>query len=160
LRAGVLCLCPELHGARLWGRDSVRALAAARTPGGDQRPLAFRAIDGSPVRGHEPPDRESAQPSDRHPIPYLDPTGGDTVNLLESLKRFSTVVADTGDIEAIAQHRPQDATTNPSLLLQAAQKPQYQDLVDDALQFALRAGDNQAARSVAFMDKLFIDFGC
>ena len=55
------------------------------------------------------------------------------MNLLESLKRWTTVVADTGDIEAIAEHKPQDATTNPSLLLQAATKPQYQDLVDEAL---------------------------
>src|SRR5580698_7691636 len=82
------------------------------------------------------------------------------MNLLESLKRWTTVVADTGDIEAIAAHKPQDATTNPSLLLQAAQKPQYQKLVDDALHFALRSGGDQAARTVAFMDKLFIDFGC
>jgi transaldolase len=82
------------------------------------------------------------------------------MNLLESLKRYTTVVADTGDIEAIAEHRPQDATTNPSLLLKAAQQPHYQDLVDDALNFALRAGGDRAARSVAFMDKLFIDFGC
>jgi transaldolase len=82
------------------------------------------------------------------------------MNFLESLKRYTTVVADTGDIEAIADHKPQDATTNPSLLLKAAQQPQYQNLVDDALNFAVRAGKDQAARSVAFMDKLFIDFGC
>ena len=54
------------------------------------------------------------------------------MNLLESLKRYTTVVADTGDIEAIARHRPQDATTNPSLLLKSAQQSQYQNLVDDA----------------------------
>ncbi len=82
------------------------------------------------------------------------------MNLLESLKRYTTVVADTGDIDAIAAHRPQDATTNPSLLLHAAQQPQYQGLVDDALSFAVRAGGDAAARSVAFMDRLFIDFGC
>ncbi len=82
------------------------------------------------------------------------------MNLLESLKRFTTVVADTGDIDAIAAHKPQDATTNPSLLLHAAQLPRYQNLVDDALNFAVRAGGGRAARSVAFMDKLFIDFGC
>jgi transaldolase len=82
------------------------------------------------------------------------------MNLLESLKQWTTVVADTGDIEAIATHKPQDATTNPSLLLQAAQKPQYQKLVDDALNFAVRAGKTQADRSIAFMDKLFTDFGC
>src|SRR5215813_2050462 len=82
------------------------------------------------------------------------------MNLLDSLKRCTTVVADTGDIDAIAAHRPQDATTNPSLLLHAAELPRYQDLVNDALHFALRTGGDQAARSVAFMDKLFIDFGC
>src|ERR1700730_748153 len=82
------------------------------------------------------------------------------MNLLESLNRSTTVVAYTGDIDAIAEHRPQDATTNPSLLLHAAELPRYRDLVDDALDFALRAGGSQAARSVAFMDKLFIDFGC
>jgi transaldolase len=45
------------------------------------------------------------------------------MNLLESLKSSTTVVTDTGDFEAIAEHKPQDATTNPSLLYQAAQKP-------------------------------------
>ena len=59
------------------------------------------------------------------------------MNLLESLKRYTTVVADTGEIEAIAMHRPQDATTNPSLLYQAAQKPEYQTLVDEALRLAV-----------------------
>jgi transaldolase len=82
------------------------------------------------------------------------------MNLVESLKRWTTVVADTGDIDAIAEHRPQDATTNPSLLLHAAELPRYRDLVGDALGFAVRAGGDRAARSVAFMDKLFIDFGC
>jgi transaldolase len=82
------------------------------------------------------------------------------MNLLESLERWTTVVADTGDIEAIAGHKPQDATTNPSLLLQAAQKPQYQDLVDEALRFALNSPGDEAARAQAFMDKLFVTFGC
>src|SRR5262245_40853820 len=81
------------------------------------------------------------------------------MNLLDSLKRSTTVVADTGDIDAIAEHRPQDATTNPSLLLHAAELPRYQGLVDGALNVALRAGGDRAARSVAFMDRLFIDFG-
>ena len=56
------------------------------------------------------------------------------MNLLDSLKRHTTVVADTGDFEAITVYRPQDATTNPSLLYQAAQKPQYEALVNEALQ--------------------------
>ena len=47
------------------------------------------------------------------------------MNLLDSLKRYTTVVADSGDFEAIAEHRPQDATTNPSLLFQAAQDGEH-----------------------------------
>src|SRR5579859_4314626 len=82
------------------------------------------------------------------------------MNLLESLKRSTTVVADTGDIEAIAEHKPQDATTNPSLLLQAAQKPQYQNLVDEALDFALGAPGDPAARTETFTDYLLVLFGC
>jgi transaldolase len=82
------------------------------------------------------------------------------MNLLDSLKRSTTVVADTGDFESIAEYRPQDATTNPSLIYQAAQKPHYQHLVDEALAFALRSAGDTASRSAAFMDKLFITFGC
>ena len=82
------------------------------------------------------------------------------MNLLESLKRWTTVVADTGDIEAIAEHKPQDATTNPSLLFQAAQKPKYPHLVDQALNLALCSPGDQAAQTEAFMDKLFVSFGC
>src|SRR5262249_17029681 len=83
-----------------------------------------------------------------------------TMNLLDSLKRSTTVVADTGDFEAIAEYRPQDATTNPSLIYQAAQKPHYQHFVDEALDFALRSPGDTTSRSAGFMDKLFITFGC
>src|SRR5436305_511012 len=82
------------------------------------------------------------------------------MNLLESLKRYTTVVADTGDFEAITEYKPQDATTNPSLLYQAAQKPQYEHLVDDALQHAIHTPGDRAARTAAFMDKLLVNFGC
>lgn len=81
------------------------------------------------------------------------------MSLLDSLKRYTTVVADTGDIDAIAAHKPQDATTNPSLLYQAAQKPQYQHLVDAALRDASKAAGDQAARAEAFTDTLFVGFG-
>jgi transaldolase len=82
------------------------------------------------------------------------------MNLLDSLKRFTTVVADTGDFEAIAEYAPQDATTNPSLLYQAAQKPRYEHLVDDALQHAIQTPGDRAARTEAFMDRLLVNFGC
>jgi transaldolase len=81
------------------------------------------------------------------------------MSLLESLKRYTTVVADTGDIEAIAQYRPQDATTNPSLLLKAAQQAAYRPLVDAALKNADRVSGGDAARIAAFMDNLAVAFG-
>ena len=81
------------------------------------------------------------------------------MNLLESLRRYTTVVADTGDIDAIAQYRPQDATTNPSLLLKAAQQPQYRHLVDAAFSAAERVGGSEGARTEAFMDHLSVAFG-
>jgi len=79
---------------------------------------------------------------------------------LESLKKFTTVVADTGDIEALAKYKPQDATTNPSLLLKAAQMPKYKHLVDEALAFAAKLGGGKQAETSAFMDKLAVNFGC
>jgi transaldolase len=81
------------------------------------------------------------------------------MSLLESLKRYTTVVADTGDFDAIAQYRPQDATTNPSLLLKAAQQPEYRHLVGGALRAANRAAANEAGRTEAFMDNLAVAFG-
>jgi len=81
------------------------------------------------------------------------------MSLLDSLKKYTTVVADTGDIEAIAQYKPQDATTNPSLIFQAAQKAEYQHLVADAVGFAAKSAD-PSARAEAFMDRILIAFGC
>jgi len=81
------------------------------------------------------------------------------MSLLDSLKRVTTVVADTGDIEAMRQFRPQDATTNPSLLLKAAQQPEYRPLVEAALADADRAGVAEARRAEAFMDRLAVNFG-
>jgi transaldolase len=71
---------------------------------------------------------------------------------LESLRRYSLVVADTGDIEAVARWKPQDATTNPSLLLAAAEDPRWRALVDEAIKKA--GGDTALA-----MDWLFVQFG-
>ena len=81
------------------------------------------------------------------------------MSLLDSLKRVTTVVADTGDIEAMRQFRPQDATTNPSLLLKAAQQPQYRPLVEAALADADRASDSESKRTEAFMDRMAVNFG-
>jgi transaldolase len=84
---------------------------------------------------------------------------GAIMNQLDSLRRYTTLVADTGDFETIAAYKPQDATTNPSLLFQAAQKPQYQHLVDRAAQEAAEWPGAEAARAKLFMDKLLISFG-
>ncbi len=82
------------------------------------------------------------------------------MNHLESLKQHTVVVADTGDIGAIAKYKPQDATTNPSLLLKAGQMPTYRHLVDEALKYAASTSLDQAARRAAFMDKMSVNFGC
>ena len=81
------------------------------------------------------------------------------MTLLESLKQYTTVVADTGDIEAIAQHRPQDATTNPSLLFQAAQMPAYRHLVEEATELAFEHGGTHERMAEEFIDRLFVLFG-
>ena len=81
------------------------------------------------------------------------------MTLLESLKQYTTVVADTGDIEAIAQHRPQDATTNPSLLFQAAQMPAYRHLLEEASEAASEYGGSQQDMAEEFIDHLFVLFG-
>ncbi|MBM3809484.1 MAG: transaldolase [Acidimicrobiia bacterium] len=79
------------------------------------------------------------------------------MSLLDSLKTHTVVVADTGDIESMRRFTPQDATTNPSLLLKAAQQPQYRPLVDAALADA--DGVPAARRAAAFMDRLAVNFG-
>src|SRR5215469_11230384 len=82
------------------------------------------------------------------------------MKLLESLKQYTTVVADTGDIEAIGRHHPQDATTNPSLLFHAAQMPVYRHLVEEATELALELGGHHDEMAEEFIDRLFVLFGC
>lgn len=72
---------------------------------------------------------------------------------LDQLKEYSTVVADTGDFELITKYKPTDATTNPSLILQAASKPQYGKIIDEAIK--LGKGNLEDT-----MDLLFVLFGC
>jgi len=81
------------------------------------------------------------------------------MTLLESLKQYTTVVADTGDIEAIHRHRPQDATTNPSLLYHAAQIPAYRYLVEEAAERASALGGSHQQMAEEFIDQMFVLFG-
>jgi transaldolase len=78
---------------------------------------------------------------------------------LESLRKVTTVVADSGDIETLAKYKPQDATTNPSLLGKAAPMPQYKPLMDEAIAYAKKVGGGKAKVTNAFMDKLAVNFG-
>jgi transaldolase len=83
-------------------------------------------------------------------------------NLLEQLKSMTTVVADTGDIRAIEQFTPQDATTNPSLITAAAQMPEYQEIVDATLMQASKdAGKGASPKDIATLafDRLAVSFG-
>ncbi|MGA2570860.1 MAG: transaldolase [Terracidiphilus sp.] len=83
-------------------------------------------------------------------------------NLLEQLRQFTVVVADTGDMEAMEKFHPQDATTNPSLITAAAQMPQYQPIVDSVLIDARKelgeGATDQAVANLAFQ-RLAIAFG-
>lgn len=80
-------------------------------------------------------------------------------NLLEQLKSMTTIVADTGDIEAIRHHHPQDATTNPSLLLKAASLPQYAPLIEDAIGWAKAQSSDPEQQVHDALDKLAVDVG-
>lgn len=77
-------------------------------------------------------------------------------NKLEQLKTMTTVVADTGDIDAIAQWRPQDATTNPSLLLKAAASDAYRPMLDKAVADARRHGGSDAEQLTVATDTLAV----
>lgn len=80
---------------------------------------------------------------------------------LESLKKLTTVVADTGDFEAMKKFTPQDATTNPSLILAAASMDAYKPLVDRAVSYGREQGGAGLEQQVeAAVDKLFVLFGC
>lgn len=83
-------------------------------------------------------------------------------SLLEQLREMTTVVADTGDLQAIETFRPQDATTNPSLITAAAQMPQYQGIVDDTLKKArAELGSSVDPKEVATLafERLAVAFG-
>jgi len=78
---------------------------------------------------------------------------------LDQLKKLTTVVADTGDFDSIKQYLPTDATTNPSLVFAAAQLPQYQNLVDEAVEYGMSNAKTQAARTELVLDRLAVVFG-
>jgi transaldolase len=78
---------------------------------------------------------------------------------LDQLKKLTTVVADTGDFEAMKAFKPQDATTNPSLILQAATKAEYRPLIDQAINEHKTSGLSGQALTDAVLDRILILFG-
>lgn len=83
-------------------------------------------------------------------------------NLLDQLKEYTIVVADTGDLNSIGQFKPRDATTNPSLITAAAQMDEYRDIVDGTLKRVYEeAGESASTEAVisAAIDRLAVDFG-
>lgn len=81
------------------------------------------------------------------------------MNQLEALKQMTVVVADTGDIEAIKQYQPQDATTNPSLILSAAALPQYAALIDEAVAYGKSQSNDIEEQLSHAQDKLAVNIG-
>lgn len=78
---------------------------------------------------------------------------------LEQLKTMTTIVADTGDIEAIREYRPTDATTNPSLIFAAAQKPEYRYLIEKSIRDLPKGVTSAEMRQSVLLDYLVVNFG-
>lgn len=78
---------------------------------------------------------------------------------LDQLKQFTTCVADSGDFETISKYKPQDATTNPSLILAAAKKDSYAKLIDAAITYGKEHGKDSDDKVDAALDRLLVEFG-
>ena len=83
----------------------------------------------------------------------------DKQNKLDQLRKITIVVADTGEIDEIKKYKPTDATTNPSLIKKAAEKPQYQDLIKEAVSYAKNKGSSKEEQKHHLLNKLFVNFG-
>src|SRR5262245_39680606 len=78
---------------------------------------------------------------------------------LEQLKKMTTIVADSGEFDEIKKYHPTDATTNPSLVFSASSKPEYQFLIDEAVQWGKKNGKNPQDAKEQALDKVFVNFG-
>ncbi len=81
------------------------------------------------------------------------------MNQLDALKQFTTVVADSGDIESIRNYHPEDATTNPSLILKASALDAYKHLITDAIDYAKKQGGSKETQIINASDKVAINLG-
>lgn len=80
-------------------------------------------------------------------------------NQLEQLREMTTIVIDTSDIDSIKKHHPTDATTNPSLILAATEKPQYKHLIDEAVSYGKQKSTSPNKTLGLILDKIFVNFG-
>ena len=81
------------------------------------------------------------------------------MNKLDQLKKMTTVVSDTGEFEEIKKYHPTDATTNPSLIFAASSMPEYQFLIQEAVQYGKKMGKTPAEQKTLVLDKIFVNFG-
>src|SRR6476646_4758808 len=85
---------------------------------------------------------------------------GTELNQLEQLKNFTKVVDDTADFESIKDFKPQDATTNPSMVYAATQKPEYAHLIEEVLSDRKKSGLSGHEQIEDICDHLLVQFGC
>jgi transaldolase len=85
---------------------------------------------------------------------------GAKLNQLDQIKKFTTIVADTADFESIRQFKPQDATTNPSLVYAATQKENYSHFLEEVLANRRKSGLSGAAQIDDIIERLLVQFGC
>lgn len=81
------------------------------------------------------------------------------MNKLDQLKKLTTIVSDSGEFEEIKNYHPTDATTNPSLILAASSKPEYQFLIEEAIQSGKKASGSSTQILDSILDKIFVNFG-
>lgn len=98
----------------------------------------------------------TAESSHPHPHPFTPPAKQQPLTALSSQQ---TVVCDSGDFATIGKYKPQDATTNPSLILAASKKPEYAKLIDDAVAYGVKHGKTTEEKIDATFDNLLVQFG-
>lgn len=81
------------------------------------------------------------------------------MNRLQQLEKMTTIVADTGEIDEIKKYKPTDATTNPSLILKAAQKEEYKSLIEEAVHWGKAKGNSDEEKLDLIITKVFVNFG-
>src|SRR5712671_4701955 len=114
-----------------------------------------------PPMGHVLLGKQLEQFTIMSPTAQLEtPVAAPAVNQLDQLKQFTKVVADTGDFATLKEFAPQDATTNPSLILKAAQMAGYKNLVDQAITDNRNSNVTGKARLRQTVDDLLVLFGC